>query len=62
LAVGLAMLLMVVTNTEHPPAAALAMGIAVEGADLAAVVTVYICLAIVFIGKKVLDRWLIDLM
>jgi len=62
LAVGLAMFFMVITNMEHPPAAALAMGIAVEGADLMTLATIYICLIIVFSAKKVLERWLIDLM
>lgn len=62
LAVGLAMFFMVVTNTEHPPAAGLAMGIAIDGADYRTIVAVYLCLVIVFIGKKILERWLIDLM
>lgn len=61
LAVGLAMFLMVIMNLEHPPAAALAMGIAVEGADLRTVAAIYLCLLIVFSGKKLLQRWLIDL-
>ncbi len=62
LAVGLAMLFMVVTNTEHPPAAGLSMAIAIEGADFRTIIAIYTCLLIVFSGKKLLNRWLIDLM
>lgn len=62
LAVGLALFLMVVTNTEHPPAAALAMGIAVEGADFFTIIAIYICILIVFVGKKLLSPWLVNLM
>lgn len=62
LAVGLAIFFMVVTNTEHPPAAALALGIAIEGADFMTVVSIYISISIVYLGKKLMGRWLRDLM
>lgn len=60
-AVGLAIFFMVVTDTEHPPAAAMAMGIALDGADIETVIAIYVCLTIVFISKKLMSRWLIDL-
>lgn len=62
LAVGLALFFMVISNTEHPPAAALAMGIAVEGADITTILAIYTCVLIVFIGKKLLSPWLVNLM
>lgn len=54
--------IMVVTNTEHPPAAAVAMGIVVEGIDIYTVFIIYICIVIVLVGKQLLSKWLIDLL
>lgn len=62
LAVGLAIFLMVVTNTEHPPAAAIALGVVVDGVSITTVIVIYSCLTILYIGKKIMNRWLIDLM
>ena len=48
-AVGLAVLVMVITNTQHPPAAATALGMAVRGYSepaLAAIVTITLILAL----------------
>ncbi len=48
-AVGLSVLAMVVTNTQHPPAAATALGMAVRGYSdpaLAAIITITIILAL----------------
>ncbi|MBI4288099.1 MAG: HPP family protein [Chloroflexi bacterium] len=42
LAVGLALFLMVVTSTEHPPAAATSLGMAITGFSWAAVIAVII--------------------
>ena len=42
LTVGLSILLMVVTNTEHPPAAGTALGLVVEGWTISAVVFVLV--------------------
>ncbi len=61
-AVGLTIFLMVITNTEHPPAAALAFGLTVEGATLFTIIGIYISLIIIFMGKKLLGKWLINLM
>lgn len=60
-AVGVAILLMSMTNTEHPPAAGLAIGIVMEGLDLYTVVVIYISISIAIVGKKLLSRWMIDL-
>jgi CBS-domain-containing membrane protein len=60
-AIGLSVLLMTVTDTEHPPAAATALGIAIHGWSVATVVFVMafaICLAIV---RKILGSRLVDL-
>lgn len=60
-AVGLAIFLMVITNTEHPPAAALAMGIVVEGIDIQTILAIYSCMIIILIFKRILKKWLINL-
>lgn len=62
LAVGLCIFLMVITNTEHPPAAAVAMGIVIEGVDVYTVFIIYLSICIVLIGKELLKKWLIDLL
>ncbi len=62
LAVGLCIFLMVITDSEHPPAAAVAMGIAIEGIDLRTIIIMYACLAIVIVGKQLLNKWLINLL
>lgn len=62
LGVGLVIFLMVVTNTEHPPAAAVAMGIIIEGVDTYTVFVIYLSIAIVLVGKELLKKWLIDLL
>ena len=46
LAVGLATFIMVVINTEHPPAAGTALGIATTGFSLSASIGVIVCAAI----------------
>lgn len=61
-AVGMAMFIMVVFNVEHPPAAAVAFGVALEGFDLYAYLLLYgvvfALYLIVFINRK----WFIDLL
>lgn len=62
LAVGVSMFIMVITNTEHPPAAALALGIAVNGYSYEMLGFVY-AVAVFLIGVKwLLRKWLIDLL
>lgn len=62
LAVGLSIFIMVTTNTEHPPAAAVAMGTVISGIDLYTVVIVYLCLILILVAKQLLSKWLIDLL
>lgn len=61
-AVGLAMFLMVITNTEHPPAAAIALGITVEGYTGSMLVFIYMVTLFLLLIKWLLRRWLMDLL
>lgn len=61
LAVGLAMFLMVITNTEHPPAAAFALGLAVDGYTINILIFVYGVTITLLLIKWLLRTWLIDL-
>ena len=61
LAVGLAILIMVITDTEHPPAAGVAMGTALNGTDLETVIVVFACLVFIITVKRLLRKYLIDL-
>jgi CBS-domain-containing membrane protein len=63
-AVGLAILLMVVTNTEHPPAAGLALGFVLNAWDYGTVVVVVVVvvgIVLLSILKKLLEQVLVDL-
>ncbi len=61
MAVGLAIFLMVITNTEHPPAAAMTMGIVMEGIDIQTIVAIYSCMIIILLFRRFLRKWLINL-
>ncbi|MEJ2108182.1 MAG: HPP family protein [Acidiferrobacteraceae bacterium] len=60
-AVGLTMLLMVITNTEHPPAAGLALGFVLNTWNLWTVVVVLGGIALLVITKRLLKPVLVDL-
>lgn len=62
LAVGLAMFLMVTTNTEHPPAAALALGVAINGYTFGTIIFVYGVAITILLIKWILRKWLINLL
>jgi CBS-domain-containing membrane protein len=62
LAVGLAMFIMVITNTEHPPAAALALGITIQGFSVEILVFVFGVTSFLLFIKWLLRKWLIDLL
>jgi len=62
ISVGLAMFIMVISNTEHPPAAALALGIAIEGYTLNMLIFVYGVAITLLLIKWALRKWLIDLL
>lgn len=62
LATGLAMLLMVLTRTEHPPAAALAMGLVLNEWDPMTLVVIIIGIVFLATFKHVVRPWLRDLL
>ncbi len=60
-AVGLALLMMTMTNSEHPPAAGLALGLVLQGFHLSSLLIIFFSvLALLFI-KHLLRGWLINL-
>jgi len=61
IAVGLSLLLMTMTNTEHPPAAGLALGLVLQGYEPLAVVTIIVSVAVLLLIKYMLRNWLINL-
>lgn len=61
ISVGLTIFLMVITQTEHPPAAGTALGLVVEEWSLSIVFFVVACSILLSLIKYVLRRWLIDL-
>lgn len=62
LAVAASTLGMVVTNTEHPPAAGLALGLVLNGWQPGPIVVALACVALVSGAKQVLREALIDLL
>ena len=62
LSVGLAMFIMVITDTEHPPAAALALGLVIGKWSLKTVAVVLLGVVMLCILKRLLHRKLIDLL
>jgi CBS-domain-containing membrane protein len=61
IAVGLATLLMVTTNTEHPPAAGMALGIVLQPWDYRTVSYVLGCVCFLCLARTALRRVMIDL-
>lgn len=61
IAVGLATFLMVITNTEHPPAAGMALGLVLQPWDYRTVLYVLGCVCFLCLAKQVLKRVMIDL-
>lgn len=62
LAVGLAILLMTACNFEHPPAAALAMGLVLDANVLITSFAAFISIIIISLIKILLKKWLKDLL
>jgi CBS-domain-containing membrane protein len=62
IAVGTASLLMVATNTEHPPAAGFALGLVLQPWDYKTLVYVLACVCVLSIIRLALKRYLIDLL
>ena len=61
LSIGLAMFLMVITSTEHPPAAALALGIVINEWDLLTLIVVMAGAVVLSIVKQLILPLLMDL-
>jgi CBS-domain-containing membrane protein len=61
IAVGSATLLMVTTNTEHPPAAGMALGLVLQPWDYKTVLYVMGCVCFLCLARHVLKRFMIDL-
>ncbi|MFC1938398.1 HPP family protein [Chloroflexota bacterium] len=61
ISVGLTIFLMVITQTEHPPAAGTALGLVVEEWSLSIIFFVIACSILLSVIKFILRRWLIDL-
>lgn len=61
LSVGLAIFLMAVTNTEHPPAAATALGVVIHGWANQTAVFIMVCAIGLAIARRLLRPYLIDL-
>jgi len=61
-AVGLAMFLMIMTDTEHPPGAGLAFGLSLDGFDVRTAIITLLALILLSVIKKVLKPLLIDLL
>lgn len=62
LAVGLSIFLMTITNTEHAPAAGTALGIVAHGWSYPTVVFVLVCAISLAIVRRLLRRYLRDLL
>lgn len=62
LATGLAIFLMVLTDTEHPPAAGLALGFVLNPWDLKTVIVVLLGVAVISIIKETCKKQMIDLL
>ena len=62
LAVGAAIFVMVVTDTEHPPAAGTAVGTAISDFSPEVAVSVILGAIMLSLGKIMLRRWLKDLL
>ncbi len=61
-AVGLAIFLMAITNTEHPPAAGLALALVLSEWGRMTVIVTLAAIVALSVLKWLLKRWMIDLM
>ena len=61
LSVGLAMFIMVVTDTEHPPAGATALGVSIHGFNIGVVITTLGSVIILSLIHHYFKRYLRDL-
>jgi len=61
IAVGVSIFLMVITDCEHPPASGTALGLAVTGAELGVVLTLFLCIIPLAVVHEVFRSRLMDL-
>lgn len=61
LAVGLAMFIMTITMTEHPPGASTALGVAISGCEIGTIFFVVLCVVGLAVVKRILRPFLRDL-
>ena len=59
--VGLSIFLMVITNTEHPPAAGTALGLTVQGCTYSTILVILITTIVLTLVRYLLKPWLKDL-
>lgn len=60
-AVGASLFIMSITNTEHPPAAGLSMGLIFNSWSVEAIIVIFIALFTLCLCKYLLRKWLINL-
>ena len=61
LVVGVSLLVMTITNTEHPPAAGLALGLVLQGYNIISLIIIYVSVLLILVIKHLLRNWLINL-
>ncbi len=61
ISVGLAIFTMVITNTEHPPAAGTALGITIQGWTYSTILVILTTILLLSLFKYLLKAWLKDL-
>ena len=61
LAVGLSIFLMAITNTEHPPAASTTLGVVAHAWSYQIVIFVLLCAICLAVARRLLRRYLKDL-
>ena len=62
LAVGFSMFIMVITDTEHPPGAGIALGLVMDGFDYRTAVITILALIVLSLARWFLKPFLIDLL
>jgi CBS-domain-containing membrane protein len=61
IAVGLAMFLMSITNTEHPPAGGIALGFVVNDWTYHTIIQIMVGITIISMIQLILKKWMMDL-
>ena len=61
IAIGFSMFLMVILNFEHPPAAAIALGIVMNGLEIKSLIMIFLALTLMLSVRHLLKNKLLDL-